>query len=95
MLNSVSQIFYALRLENLDIIGMKQILFFAQIIIPILLIVLILLQQRGTALGSVFGGGDEGGFYLKRRGIEKKIFWSTVALAISFLVISLFNLIIK
>lgn len=72
---------------------MRQILFFAQIIIPILLIVLILLQQRGTALGSVFGG--EGGFYLKRRGIEKKIFWSTVALAVSFLVISLFNLIIK
>ena len=71
---------------------MKQILFFAQIIIPVLLIVLILLQQRGTALGSVFGG--EGGFYLKRRGLEKKIFWSTVALAVSFLVISLLNLII-
>jgi len=71
---------------------MKQILFFAQIIVPVLLIVLILLQQRGTALGSVFGG--EGGFYLKRRGIEKKIFWSTVALAVSFLVISLLNLII-
>jgi len=71
---------------------MKQILFFAQIIVPVLLIVLILLQQRGTALGSVFGG--EGGFYLKRRGIEKKIFWSTVALAVSFLVISLLNLIV-
>jgi len=71
---------------------MKQILFFAQIIIPVLLIVLILLQQRGTALGSVFGG--EGGFYLKRRGLEKKIFWSTVALAVSFLVISLLNLIV-
>ena len=71
---------------------MKQILLFAQIIVPVLLIVLILLQQRGTALGSVFGG--EGGFYLKRRGIEKKIFWSTVALAVSFLAISLLNLII-
>lgn len=71
---------------------MKQILFFAQIIVPVLLIVLILFQQRGTALGSVFGG--EGGFYLKRRGIEKKIFWSTVALAVSFLAISLLNLIV-
>jgi len=71
---------------------MKQILFFAQIIVPVLLIVLILLQQRGTALGSAFGG--EGGFYLQRRGLEKKIFWSTVVLAVLFIAISLLNLII-
>lgn len=71
---------------------MKQILFLLQIIVPVLLILLILIQQRGTALGSAFGG--EGGFYLKRRGIEKKIFWGTVALGVLFLAISLLNLII-
>ena len=71
---------------------MKQILFILQIAVPILLILLILLQQRGTALGSAFGG--EGGFYLKRRGLEKKIFWGTVVLAVLFIAISLFNLII-
>jgi protein translocase SecG subunit len=71
---------------------MKRILFFLQIIIPTLLILLILLQQRGTALGAAFGG--EGGFYLKRRGIEKKIFWGTVILGALFLAISLLNLII-
>ena len=71
---------------------MKQILFILQIAVPVLLILLILLQQRGTALGSAFGG--EGGFYLKRRGLEKKIFWGTVVLAVLFIAISLFNLII-
>jgi protein translocase SecG subunit len=71
---------------------MKQILFFLQIVIPSLLILFILLQQRGTALGSAFGG--EGGFYIKRRGLEKKIFWGTVILGALFLAVSLLNLII-
>lgn len=72
---------------------MKQILSILQIIVPCLLIVCILLQQRGTALGSAFGGED--GFYLKRRGAEKKIFWSTVALGSLFVLVSIFNLIIR
>lgn len=71
---------------------MKQILFILQIAVPTLLILLVLLQQRGTALGSIFGG--EGGFYLKRRGLEKKIFWGTVVLGVLFLAVSLLNLII-
>jgi len=71
---------------------MKQILFILQIVVPALLICLILLQQRGTALGSAFGG--EGGYYLQRRGLEKKIFWGTVALGGLFLALSLLNLII-
>ena len=36
---------------------MNQILFYAQIIVSVALIALIVLQQRGTALGSSFGGG--------------------------------------
>lgn len=71
---------------------MRQILFILQIVVPVLLILLILLQQRGTALGSAFGG--EGGFYLRRRGMEKKIFWGTVVLAVLFLAVSLLNLVI-
>lgn len=71
---------------------MNQILIIIQIIVSVLLILFILLQQRGTALGSAFGG--EGGFYLKRRGIEKKIFWGTVILATLFIVLSLINLLV-
>ena len=69
---------------------MNQILTIIQIIVSALLVLLILLQQRGTALGSAFGG--EGGFYLKRRGFEKKIFGATVALATLFIVLSIINL---
>lgn len=61
-----------------------------QLVVPILLIVCILLQQKSTALGSAFGG--EGGFYMKRRGAEKKIFWVTVVLGIIFIFTSLLNL---
>jgi protein translocase SecG subunit len=72
---------------------MKPLLFyFLQIIVSALLIIFILLQQRGEALGSAFGG--TGGFYATRRGIQKKIFWATIVLGILFIVLSLFNLII-
>jgi len=72
----------------------KNILMILQIVVPVLLIPCILLQQRGTALGSAFGGGDSGGFYSKRRGLDKKIYTSTIILGILFIVVSLLNLII-
>jgi len=71
---------------------MQQYLPLAQIILSILLIVLILLQQRGTALGSAFG--QEGGFYATRRGIQKKILWATIVCGILFVVLALLNLIL-
>lgn len=64
----------------------------AQIIVAVLLIVLILLQQRGTALGSAFG--QEGGFYATRRGLQKKIFWGTVVLGALFIILALLNLLL-
>ena len=70
---------------------MTQYLPIIQIIIAVVLIVLILLQQRGTALGSAFG--QEGGFYATRRGIQQKIFWATVVCGALFIVLSLLNLI--
>ena len=70
---------------------MKQFLPIAQIVVSVLLIVFILLQQRGTALGSSFGG--EGGFYATRRGIQKKIFWATVVFGTLFIILALLNLI--
>lgn len=63
----------------------------AQIAVSIILIVLILLQQRGAALGSAFG--QEGGYYATRRGVQKKIFWATVVFGAAFIVLSLLNLI--
>ncbi len=59
-------------------------LFFGQIAISIILIILIAVQQRGAALGSAFGGGGE--FYSSRRGIQKKLHYATIALAALFLI---------
>jgi len=70
---------------------MQEYLPLAQIVISILLVVLILLQQRGTALGSSFGG--EGGFYATRRGIQQKIFIATIVCAALFIALALLNLV--
>jgi preprotein translocase subunit SecG len=58
----------------------------AQFVISILLMLAILLQSRGTGLGSAFGGS--GGVYLTKRGLEKKLFNATIVLAALFLVTS-------
>lgn len=69
---------------------MQTVILILQILVPTILIVLILLKQRGTALGATFGGGGES--YSKRRGVEEKIFWATVVLGGLFIVVSLLNL---
>lgn len=53
-----------------------------QVVSAILLIVAILLQQRGVGLGSAFGG--EGSIYRTKRGIERGIFLATIAFAVIF-----------
>lgn len=70
---------------------MINILAILQIVVALLLIGGILLQQRGSALGSAFG--QEGGaFYGTRRGIQKKVFWATVTLGVLFIILSVLNL---
>lgn len=58
-----------------------------QIIVSIALIVLILLQVKGSGLGNIFGG--DGGVYRTRRGVEKTLFQATVGLSIFFFIIAL------
>ena len=72
---------------------MNNILLVAQLLVSVILIVLILIQQRGTALGSAFGG-QEGGFYGTLRGIQKKIFWATVVSGALFIILAIVNLIL-
>lgn len=59
----------------------------AQFILGVLLVLAILLQNRGAGLGGVFGGS--GGVYLAKRGLEKKLFTATVVISILFFAISL------
>jgi preprotein translocase subunit SecG len=59
-----------------------------QIAVAVLLMLSILMQNRGSGLGGVFGGS--GGVYLTKRGLEKKLFIATIVLAVIFILLSLF-----
>ena len=58
------------------------VLQYVTIITAILMILLIILQQRGASLGAGFGSSGE--LYTKRRGIDKSLFDATVILAVVF-----------
>ncbi len=63
---------------------MKGFLTGLQVAIALLLSLVILIQNRGSGLGSMAGGSDSGGFQAERRGAEKLLFNLTVILAIAF-----------
>ena len=53
----------------------------------VLMILCILLQQRGASLGAGFGSSGE--LYTTRRGLDKSLFDATIVLAVVF-VLSIF-----
>ncbi|MBF1024897.1 MAG: preprotein translocase subunit SecG [Candidatus Nanogingivalaceae bacterium] len=52
------------------------------IVSAVLMIIAILLQQRGASLGAGFGGSGE--LYTTRRGLDKNLFEVTIFLAVTF-----------
>lgn len=62
---------------------MKTALNIFQMLVSISVIGLILLQARGTGLGSTWGGGGES--YRSKRGVEKILLVLTIILTIIFL----------
>jgi preprotein translocase subunit SecG len=59
----------------------------AQLLVCIGLMAAILLQSRGAGLGATFGGDSS--VYRSRRGVEKRLFQFTIALALLFVGVSL------
>lgn len=59
-------------------------------ILAVLLIILVLIQQKGSGLGSLFGGDDA--VYRTKRGAEKVIFITTIVIAILFFGLATANL---
>jgi len=57
-----------------------------------ILIGLILIQERSSGLSGVFGGQGATP-YQTRRGIEKFVYWGTIGAAIIFVVLAILNLI--
>lgn len=61
----------------------------AQIVISVLLMVSILLQNRGSGLSAAFGG-DMGGYYTKR-GMEKFLFYVSIFLSVIFIILAVLS----
>jgi preprotein translocase subunit SecG len=55
----------------------------ALIITSVGLILGVILQSKGAGMGGLTGA-DTGGVYTARRGIERILFWVTVALSVIF-----------
>ena len=66
----------------------------AQIILGIALIVMIMLEVRGSNLGGFVGGSDST-VYRTRRGFERVLFNLTIVVAILFFVLSIWNVILS
>ena len=60
----------------------------ALIITSIALIISVILQSKGAGLGGLTGG-DTGGIFTARRGIEKTLFRVTIVLSIVFFILAL------
>ena len=64
---------------------------YPEIILSILVIVGIVLQQRGATLGGAFGGDNFASTFYKRRGAEKFLFNATIVIAILLVLAAIMN----
>ena len=55
---------------------------YAEIVLSFLLIIGVVLQQRGATLGGAFGGDNFASTFYKRRGAELFLFNATIVVAI-------------
>ena len=75
---------------------MQTIIPYAQIILAVVLVTLILIQQSDASAGGAFGQSDNwGAGFHTRRGSEKTIFISTIVIAILFVASAIITLLIK
>ena len=64
----------------------QQYLQIIQIILSVALVTAVLLQARGAALGSAFGGSDT--IHNTRRGVDRLLFNVTIGIAALFIIVS-------
>jgi protein translocase SecG subunit len=66
--------------------GLTAVLPYIEIALSLLLIIGIVLQQRGSSLGGAFGGDNFSSTFYKRRGAEKFLFNATIVISILFVI---------
>ena len=67
--------------------NLLNIIYILQIVVCSLIVVSILLQNRAEGLGKMFGGGGE--VFRTKRGLEKFLYYFTIALIVVLIVLSL------
>lgn len=65
-----------------------------QIILGILIVGLILLQERSSGMSGLLGG-DSTGYYQARRGMEKIIFSATIIFSVIFVGLAIWQLLAR
>ena len=60
----------------------------ALIITSIALIISVIMQSKGAGLGGL-AGGDTGGVFTARRGVEKTLFRATIVLSVIFFALAI------
>ena len=67
-------------------------LLIAQVVVSLVLIVAVMLQNKGAGLGQAFGA--DAGIYHTKQGLEKRLHQFTVVLAVAFLLLAAIQLIV-
>ncbi len=60
------------------------------IVVSVALIASVILQSKGAGLGGLTGA-DTGGIFTARRGVEKTLFYVTIALSVLFFVLAVIS----
>lgn len=66
----------------------------ALIITSVALIISVIMQNKGVGLGGLTGG-DAGGVFTARRGIEKTLFYITIGLSVLFFILTIAAVIVR
>ncbi len=73
---------------------MQNLLDIAMIIVSVALVGSIILQSKGAGLGGLTGG-DTGGVFSARRGVEKTLFRVTILLSVIFFLLAIYTVYIS
>lgn len=71
---------------------MEKAVLIAQFVVSALLVVAILLQQRGAGASAITGGSDV--TYYKKRGFDKILFVASFVLGALFIILGIINLLV-
>ena len=69
---------------------MATAIYFSMIIVSVILILVVLLQTKGSSFSGAFGG-DSSSIYRTRRGLEKSLFQFTIAVAVAFILLAIIS----